>query len=808
MTWIDLELRRAVRLLALITLAAAAAATVDHETMLCASDDTPMCGRSQGEYLLFKNECDLRKAQRENLMGGPLFDVALHNCLPSCELECEGAAQPVCGVSVATGERKSFRNRCEMMRTSCLTRTDWLVHKWGVCAHGQQQPKQPAHTVLVGHRKRRRPIPCTNVYRPVCASYAGVKSTFSNECLVNAENIRTGRNWRIVSEGLCGEDSTKMKHSRKWKPKTKPKPETERSKRSYRQANQLDDFEMAEDAVQIFAPSTFHTQFISKSGIMEKSYSLPARQPYPSDSVKRPSRRIYGSSPMKSRPGYGNELQPARRVSSKPCVFSNEPVCGSFNGESRTFDNVCALMEFSQTVGNAWTILYEGRCRRCDKPCPSKYSPVCAVRNGISYTIINECFLERVRCKDPNSNWKITHKGECILPADEVAHNLPPPSPKPSARIPHMLYAVPPTRSSGTSNDTLFTTTFRPRSWGKRRATIPTRAAPTQLRMLRKFRRPTPTPTARTTPTPTAKDLSNRKIRKIEPIVFQGYKANSYSKEEKPAPIKAPFTAKAWSPKDSWQTPQLPESGKDAYHKRPHHKKVYSEKYPQYSWQQALTTPRPIVSTTTPAPLNTLEGIANAQLLDLDMKSAAEIFGEIEADTEILFMMDSTAATANAIEMESTTNAATKQATTRASTTEATVPSTAYTATAPPITTTTTTTASPLSTEDATEYTPEQETEETSTDLPTSSIFDVATSENLDQSTADDVEASATTAVTTTTKTNEDVVESDPSTTSNVDYLSDEPMSTQSDQTSIYGLDKNSLIMRLLRARSGKNMVL
>lgn len=214
------------------------------------------------------------------------------------------------------------------------------------------------------------------------------------------------------------------------------------------------------------------------------------------------------------------------------------------------------------------------------------------------------------------------------------------------------------------------------------------------------------------------------------------------------------------------------------------------------------------MSTTTPAPLNTLEGIANAQLLDLDLKSAAEIFGEIEADTEILFMMDSTAASANTIETESTTSAVTKQATTRASTTEAPIPSTAYIPTATPTTTTTTTTAAPPSIEDATEYTPEQETEESSTDLPTSSIFDVATSERLDQSTADDVEATTTTEVTTTTKTNEDAVVSDPSTTSNVDYLSDEPMSTQSDQTSIYGLDKNSLIMRLLRARSGKNMVL
>lgn len=49
-----------------------AAIGLDHDTMLCSNDNTPMCARSQREYLLFKNECDLRKAQRENLMDGPL----------------------------------------------------------------------------------------------------------------------------------------------------------------------------------------------------------------------------------------------------------------------------------------------------------------------------------------------------------------------------------------------------------------------------------------------------------------------------------------------------------------------------------------------------------------------------------------------------------------------------------------------------------------------------------------------------------------------------------------------------------------
>lgn len=139
-----------------------------------------------------------------------------------------------------------------------------------------------------------------------------------------------------------------MKHNRKYKPKSKPKVDTERSKRSHKQLNQLDDFEISEDAVQIFAPSTFHTQFISNSGTMEKSYSLPARKPYIAALPK-------GRGPQQEQVLQDDEPQEQTKrqaTTTRSCVFSNEPVCGSFNGESRTFANVCALMDYSQAVGN------------------------------------------------------------------------------------------------------------------------------------------------------------------------------------------------------------------------------------------------------------------------------------------------------------------------------------------------------------------------------------------------------------------------------------------------------------------------
>ncbi|KAH8359991.1 hypothetical protein KR093_009968 [Drosophila rubida] len=759
------------RLLALFAVAMSTrrAAGVDHETMLCSNDNTPMCARSRGEYLMFKNECDLRKAQRENLIGGSLFDVALHNCVPSCEFECNDGFHPICGVSVASNERKTFRNRCEMARTSCISKSDWLIYKWGACPSSKSQQgkqSQAAHTVLVGQRKRRRPIPCTNVYRPVCAGYAGVKSTFSNECLVNAENIRTRRSklpaiafgllahyylaadWRVISEGLCGEDSTKMKHSRKYKPKYKPKVEVERSKRSHKQLNQLDDFEIAEDAVQIFAPSTFHTQFISNSGTMEKSYSLPARKPYVATKPK--SRHVYGSTAKSEE----------KKQSSKTCVFSNEPVCGSFNGESRTFPNVCALMEFSQAEGNAWTILYDGSCRRCDKPCPTVYSPICANRNGISYTIINECYLERVRCKDPNSAWKIAHKGECIVLNDEVAQRIPKPSPKPSSRIPDMLYAAREQRqdSSSTIAQTTTpktTTTLMPR------------------RQLGKPKRPTPTPT------PTPKDLSNRKIRKIEQLGLNGYDANMPLSQA--YTIKMPVTSKLWSPKDNWLFHQSLDDAKNMYNKKPGHKKAHSEKYPLYNW--ATTPPSTKAATTTEEPLTTL---------DAEIASAEQLMN-LETESEIQFMMGTTPQPEELRETEATTRSRPTLATTVATSSSSSSSSSSSTTTTLATTTTTTARTTAAAVYEATTMFPPITEPKTASTIIDGDVD--GTTEIMDDST-------------TTTASDASTMSSELPTTQNLDYLTDETLQDQSEQTSIYGLDKNSLIMRLLRARSSKNMVL
>ncbi|XP_041673703.1 uncharacterized protein LOC108115269 [Drosophila eugracilis] len=718
-----------------------ASAAQDRMNLPCSDDDTPACAQSRdsGMYFLFANECDLRKAQQGNLLNGPLYDVTLRFCFPNCEFDCGSGKQPVCGTRSRGGERKTFASRCEMMRNACLTRSDWMVHRWGVC------PK--ANTVIQSSQKPPVLVPCTRIYRPVCALYAGVKSTFSNECLVHAENIKTQRNWRIVSQGLCGEDSTKMKHSRKQKPKAKPKLDAERTKRSQksrRLSTQAEDFQIPEDAVEIYAPSTFHTQFISHTGAMEKSYSLPARKPY---AVVGPKSKV-------------------RRIPVKSCVFGNEPVCGSFEGQTRTFSNVCELMEYSQKVGNAWTISHDGACRRCDKPCPSVYQPVCATRNGIYHTIINECYLERVSCKDPNTVWKLSHKGECPKSSKEMSKRPSTERSRPRISVPRVLYGI------GRKNFTAPQLSIRKLLVNTTTTRAPT--TPYKPRQLQKksFKATSP-----------SLEPNNRKIRKIElpSLGLAGSSGSNHVSSDEDA---------SWSSNDNWLVRKTLDNVNGFFGKKPTtFKKTKSEKYPYYYWtvapRDANTLTTSTSTTTTPPPkMASILSMASTELLNLDIGNAASAFEDPEQ--ELLFLL---------------TN---KEGSTSTSTTP--VPST----TAPPSTTDPSTTELPTSVdtasssaETASEYSTTDSEE--ATEEPTTSIDSSTTTAPPSSTTeAEELNSQTTGSESTTTVASNEL----PTTTLNADYAADESFSESSGQTSIYGLDKNSLIMRLLRARSNQNVLI
>ncbi|KAH8243633.1 hypothetical protein KR032_009025 [Drosophila birchii] len=711
----------------------------------CFDDDVPVCAQSRqsGMHFLFGNECDLRKAQRGSLMDGPLYDVPLRFCLPNCDFECSARYQAVCGISSRTGERRTFRSRCELLRASCFSGSEWLLQHWGVCPRLtkvslvsqkplQSQPKprpQPEAQPLP------KPVPCTKVYRPVCAMYAGVKSTFSNECLVNAENIKTQRNWRIVSEGLCGEDSTKMKHSRKFKPKAKPKVDADRTKRSHGKTTQAEDFQIPEDAVEIYAPSTFHTEFISQTGAMVKSYSLPARKPYVVAPPKKKS---------KMQRGHGTD---------KTCVFGNEPVCGSFKAESRTFANVCELMEYSQKVGNAWTISYEGACRQCDKPCPTVYQPICAIRNGVHHTIINECYLERARCKDPVSAWKFSYKGECQKSVGGLTKTASVYKSRTSPLVPSILYGI-----------QKKTTTAAPQLHIKKAGIKPT------------FKAPNPMKTFETTHPPSM-EANNRKIRKIDNAAA-GFNDLRRSSGTSGLEYVTASGEASWSTNDNWLVQKTLDNVKGIFSKKP----TSFKKASQYGWTATLPSDSTNTKVSTTEPKNPkILSLASTELLNLDIGNSANAYDD--AAPELLFMLS----TKKVADMSSTTP----------------VPST----TTPPSSTQPSTTELPTSWDEEESFSKDSTTDpEETTDSPTSESFDSSTSSTALYSTTEPEEMhSQTTGSESPTTLAADELQS---TTQNADYTADESFSESSGQTSIYGLDKNSLIMRLLRARSNKNVLI
>ncbi|KAH8295216.1 hypothetical protein KR018_008794 [Drosophila ironensis] len=766
--------------LAQVLAAFPAAAQDQGPHVLCSNDDVPVCAQSRanGMYFLFENECDLRKAQRSNLMGAPIDEVAPRLCFPNCDFGCSPRNQPVCGVSSQTGQRRTFRSRCEMVRSSCLSGAEWLLQQWGAC------PRD--NTVHQSVQKTPQPVPCTAVYRPVCAMYAGVKSTFNNECLVNAENIKTQRNWRIVSDGLCGEDSTKMKQSRKLKPLAKPKLEADRTKRSHRPKNllvsQTEEFQIPEDAVQIYAPSTFHTQFISQSGAMEKSYSVPARKPYVVTPPKSKTRKGYGN---------GNSKQQERS-----CVFGNAPVCGTFRGQRRTFTSVCDLMEYSQKVGSAWTIAHEGTCTQCDKPCPTVYQPVCATRDGLNHTIINECYLERVRCREPASSkfywniltfettsnaiyppaWKLVHKGECPQATESVTHRSVPKKMRFPPLVPRALYGKNKLQKSKTVQSPLWKPAFK----------TTTARSPAETKTL-------------LTIAPSLQP-NNRKIRKIEAASFSGFRGSPASRtnflnhEEEPA----------WSTNDDWLVRQTLDNVKGYFSKEPaSFKKAYPAKAPRdYSRIPASFSPRSSSTSTTRAAgtrnsrattteagppahphLPVFLSLASAELVNLGVSSKTAVFGDEHA--QLLQMLTPQISTTSTTPVPSTTAAISTSdpASTEEETTGDTSPGSEVTIEMD-------TTTEPLHTTMA--------VPSSSTDSTTAAIL-TAPTEAEEEAQSQTTEAAREEA--TSTSTFAAAVQS-------ADYAADEGPGESGGQTSIYGLDKNSLIMRLLRARSSQNVLI
>lgn len=263
-------------------------------------------------------------------------------------------------------------------------------------------------------------------------------------------------------------------------------------------------------------------------------------------------------------------------------------------------------------------------------------------------------------------------------------------------------------------------------------------------------------------------ETNNRKIRKIELAAagFSGLGASSGSNflsSEEDA---------FWSSDDSWLVQKTLDNVKGLLGNKPTSlKKEHGEKYPLSYW---IVPPRQTstISTTTAAPpakLPAILSMASTELLNLDFGNPSSAYEE--ADHEAMLMLTTTTTPPNITE-----------------------PSTTELPTSVDVASDSAETVSEDSTTDFGETTdPTTSNDSSTSDAPQSSTTE-----------AEELNSQTTGSESTTTVASDKLS----TTTLNADYAVDESFSESSGQTSIYGLDKNSLIMRLLRARSNQNVLI
>ncbi|XP_018804641.1 PREDICTED: uncharacterized protein LOC108978698 [Bactrocera latifrons] len=242
-------------------------------------------------------------------------------------------------------------------------------------------------------------IPCPKVFNPVCAELFGVKATFINECLVNAENVRFNKEWKIFSEGVCAEDYATS--------------ETHISKRSTVDSAtvtfQLNAPEQQSNSDVIWAPNIENTNYMNEDVFRSHGGQMRSMLQYNQPFGARHSEQ----SSLDATP-HTIRILPVVNDRVPVCKFGAGPVCGSSSQNSmHKFENICELLLRNIILNESWVVVNEGKCRRCVLNCTTDYDPICISRNGVNYTILNQCHLDHAICRNNLNTWKILGKGEC-----------------------------------------------------------------------------------------------------------------------------------------------------------------------------------------------------------------------------------------------------------------------------------------------------------------------------------------------------------------------------------------------------------
>ncbi|XP_050340603.1 ovoinhibitor [Bactrocera neohumeralis] len=405
----------------------------------CGDEDNtrwrPVCATANGvDYVLFGSECLLRQANRERHYADagdatPVFrEIALGFCRPSCGLIiCEGNEQAICARNVNSGEVRRFGGLCDVARDVCVNDNDWQLITENTCVQLLKSPtpilpdptteatplkaskgksftkiEKVKHGQDVREGNMGKSIPCPKVFNPVCAELFGVKATFINECLVNAENVRFNKEWKIYSEGVCAEDYASS--------------ETHKNAISKRSTVgsatvtfQLNAPEQQLNSEVIWTPNIENTNYMNEDVFSSHGGQMRSMLQYNQPFGARHSEQ----SSLDATP-HNIRILPAVNDRVSVCKFGAGPVCGSSSQNSlHKFENICELLLRNIILNESWVVVNEGKCRRCVLNCTTDYDPICISRNGVNYTIINQCHLDHAICRNNLNIWKILGKGEC-----------------------------------------------------------------------------------------------------------------------------------------------------------------------------------------------------------------------------------------------------------------------------------------------------------------------------------------------------------------------------------------------------------
>ncbi|XP_054746511.1 uncharacterized protein LOC129251172 [Anastrepha obliqua] len=388
----------------------------------CGSEDNtnwwrPVCTTANSvDYVLFASECLLRETNREShyLDTGeakPVFrKIAMGFCRPNCSVViCERNEQPICARNLQSNEVRRFRERCELARDVCLNDMDWQPIADKACGVKPDKslgvseitkatslfasttiapPTTPKAAALSVQAKKlfnyqtkhlRKAIPCAKVFSPVCAELFGVKATFINECLVNAENVNFGKNWQIFSKGVCEED---------------------------------------------YASSRANKHVINRRstvGSVTVTYQLNAPETNANGNVACTSNTTYDDGTSANTAYRYTRILPAVNDHVTFCKFGAGPVCGSSaKNTMHCFDNICELLLRNIILKESWSVVNEGKCKKCILNCDTNYDPICISRNGRNYTVINQCHLDYDICRKKYTTAEILGRGEC----DTILKNI------------------------------------------------------------------------------------------------------------------------------------------------------------------------------------------------------------------------------------------------------------------------------------------------------------------------------------------------------------------------------------------------